>query len=339
MYKSDIVEALSRIVVSSGGPIDGLLQQTCFAREQFDKAEQEFAKSNDGANKVGHGLFNEAIQHLAKRVSQISPSGTVVELHQLGERFDKVLTDHPELEPILRPGKQAAANLAGAFDVMLQQSRRPSALAGLVTPGVALSAQFDCYRGTIQVLSSSFDDSPEEESSTIEIDGISQLVVFGDFMSLLGFLSSYASSIVGASVESAVAPAADITIRSIESGSPIRVTLGGNGKTIRFLLAMLRDAIRMPYLHLTSRGQAVQAMETLAYAKKLGVNSPEAIRHLEEAVVVATRRYAEKISSSVVVSVDGKPVAADALPLLVALPTASESDASSPLRLPNPDTP
>lgn len=137
------------------------------------------------------------------------------------------------------------------------------------------------------------------------IDGVNRLDVFAKFISILArLLGEIEQSLKGAKASSSEWGA--VTIASIESGSPIQIKLSGDGRTLRLFLTMLRDAIRLPFLYLTVRGQFLQTLETYAYARKLGVDSPEELGNLERAMVETSRAYAASMTSDVIVYVCGR---------------------------------
>jgi len=334
MYKSNIVTALTQIQGPAEGVVSGLLERLVDARSGIDEAVTEIAKNNEANIKAGCFRLHQAIQAIEQRLNEVSPSATVVELHLLGKRFDRILFDYPLLETLLRPGRQALGGLAGAFDVALQEHRNHPALINLVTPGVALARELDYYRGLIGMLSVAIDSSVTEQVSIIEIEGAERLDQFDNFIALLTKLSLIATSILNEMDNISDSSDAGVTIESIESGSPIQIRLGGKGKTLRFLLAMLRDLIRLPYLHLTKRGQFMQSIETYAYAKNLGVDTPEVLRNLEWAMSEASRIYVEKVAPNVVITIDGRNATENEPLLLSSAIREMTSKLSEPLSLP-----
>ena len=309
MYKKDIVNALKRIRLVPGGTVAGLLEHAAAAQEALAQALAEVAANNDASVRAGRERVQLAIRPLQKRISGISPSGTAIELHQLGASFDLALTDFPQLEPVLRPGRQALGHLAGAFDVAIQQNKSPPSLMGLIEPSLLLENCYLHYAGLEAVFAeSSLDGSTGRISATIELAGTDSLEVFAAYVGLLSYLASAANQLAGAIEPGSFIQESEISIVSIESGSPIQITLAGATRAVIFLLTMVRDVVRVPYQYLTPHGRAVQSMEIFAKAKELGIDSPGVLSNLDAAMIDATRQYATKIKGrDVVVSVDGKP--------------------------------
>jgi hypothetical protein len=327
MYKEDIREALKRLRLTPGGAVASLLAQAQPAAEIRDSAVAEIAANNDASVKVGRERMQAAVRTLLKRISELSPSGTVIELHQLGGKFDAVLLDYPLLDPLLRPGRQALASLAGAYDVVMQQNKTPPAVAGLIAPSVELATCYSYYSGLEQTLNASKDESVARDSlSIVEVSGAERLEALASYLGLLALLGEAAASCLR-ETEPETSEDLDLNVFAIESGSPVQITLTGSARTMRLMLTMLRDVVRVPYQHLTAHGRVVQTIETLALAKTLGVDTPEGLAHLEDAMVKAARLYSENLDDRVALKIDGRPIArksGDALRL-----TNAESDRRS----------
>lgn len=336
MYKSNIAAALSQLVNATGGVINGLLDRAIVVREMVDAAEAEIAKNNDASIKSGCAQLHEALKPIRAWLHEVSPSVVAVELHFLGAQFDKVLSKYQLLEALLRPGRQAVAGLAGAFDVALQQNRSTSSAIRLVTPSLALAEQLGTYHALIALLGGAVTDSQGKEFSIIEMDSADRLDTFAVLMSLLAYLMEIATTTIS-EIDPTGQPPSAVTIESIESGSPIQIRLGGNGKTVRFLLAMIRDAIRWPFLQFSSRGRVLQAIDTYAYANKLGINSPEVLANLERAIAHASQQYVEKLTENVAIRIDGEKVSENPPLLLPPAIPEPKLDSSGPLILPHGD--
>lgn len=309
MYKTDVVSALKRLRLIPGGTVAGLLEFANAAQEALEQALVEVAANNDQSVRAGRERVQVAIRPLHKRISGISPSGTAIELHQLGANFDLVLRDFPQLEPVIRPGRQALAQLAGAFDVAIQQNKSPPSLIGLIQPSMLLANCYLHYEGLEAAFAeSALDGSSGRISATIEIAGIDSLGAFAAYVGLLSYLASVANELEAEIEPASFVHESGISIASIESGSPIRITLAGASRAVIFLLTMVRDVVRVPYQYLTPHGRAVQSMEIFAKARELGIDSPEVLGNLDAAMIDATQQYATKIKGrDVVVSINGKP--------------------------------
>jgi hypothetical protein len=332
MYKNDIREALTRIALVTGGAVEGLLDQIRAAEAKLSTAYAEIAANNDTSIKAGCAHLQEAIRPITQRLTEISPTGTAVELHQLGTRFDGVLKDYPELEELLRPGRQATAALAGAFDLVLQQNRRPPSVIGLIAPGASLASCYVHYETLERLLTESIDARNATDSSArIEIEGADRLGAFANYMILLSHLADIAKWLVDQAEvnEGVIVAPREIRIASIESGSPIQINLNGNSKALRLLLVMLRDVIRVPYLHLSIHGRTIQAMETFARAKELGIGPGPVLDQLEEAMVQAAGTYANSFQDdSIAVTINGEHIR-DSAPRSLPAPDQSGTDEST----------
>jgi len=309
MYKSDISEGLARLALVPGGAIGGLLELLKAASAKVDSALAELVRGSGDNLKNAYSILHDALAPISARLAEISPSATVVELHQLGFQFDAVLAAYPTLELLLRPGRQAAADLAGAFDFVLQKNKGPSAVVGLFRPGTALASAYAHYDALSTILAPSETNIGEAEAASVEIDHAQEMDVFANHMGLLAYLAKTASELIGEGDVSIVNARGSVWIASIESGSPIRINLLGDGKTLRLFLTMLRDLVRLPYLYLTSHGRTLQSMETFARAKELGIDSPEVLKKLENAMNEAAKHYAGSVGRrEAFVSVNGKRI-------------------------------
>lgn len=320
MYKKDFREALKRVRLVSGGPIMGLLDQAKAAQGALKVALAEVAANNDASVRAGRDRVQGAVRPIVKRVSEFSPSGTVIEIHQLGAKFDSVFIDFPELESFFRPGRQILATLAGAFDVVMQQNKSPPVIIDLIEPSLLLANCYMHYAALEEVLNGAAEEASARDTlAIVEISGAENL---SDFAAYVGFLSRLAE--VAKSLADAVGGPSDsggeILIAGIESGSPIQITLTGGAKMLRLLLTMLQDIIRVPYQHLTAHGRVIQAMETFSEARRLGIESGEVLSQLEGAMLKAARLYSESVDShGVTVKVNGQLVSqntASSIPLI-----------------------
>ena len=316
MYKSDIKDAVDYIRLAPGGTIAGLIKVIEAAELGLHAAYADVATNNDAKVRSGRARVQEELRIVGQWFGEISPSAAAVEFHHMGSRFDAVLEKNALLEPLLRPGREALAALAGAFDIAIQQHRKPPFLLGLIAPGVALAKAYSYYDALSRLFSDAEDDG-SQESTGLTIAGADRLSVFSVYVSLLSSLADAAGSATGESGAEGISVSENnVSILSIESGSPIKISLTGGAKTLRLLAAMLRDLVRSAYQNVTVHGRAVQAMETLALARELGVDG-EAMDSLRAAVAQGARDYADTFRhEDVSLSIDGvsEPVAGLATP-------------------------
>lgn len=327
VYKSAIVEALRQLAPSNGGAVDGLLQLLGVARETLDSAAAEIAKANQESLKRGVNALNEAIAPLSRRLAEISPSMTAIELYGLSSRFDEIQGQYPELKPLILPGRRALGALSGAFDIALQHNRKLPSLIGLVTPGLALAAELEHYRALVDLHRPTDAEGAEGSAVVIEIEGAETLPKLLDFVALLTGLAKLAGRVVE-EIEHRTLPASGpIVIASIDSGSPIQIRLIG-GRSLRLLVSMLRDLIRTPYLHFTNRGRLLDALETFEYAKRLQA-PPEVLDRIVKTMQNAAERYHESIATTTTITVDGERNSAEVVETLPKVPRnmlADETD-------------
>jgi len=308
MYKSDVRTVFKKLFLISGGTIAGLLEAVAEANRDIGPVLANLASNNNQLIATAPAEFAKALKPIKQRIAGISPSGTAVELHEYGIKFDSVMAEFPMLEPVLRPGRQALAAFAGAYDVVLQKNQAPQAMTGLLLPGAALKTCLDHYAGLYSFFDKEFAEKPGEETKTIEFDTNGDL---SRFSGLIGILATLAAAASAALAQGDDSPNIDteITIVSIESGSPIQVVFQGTDKTLRLFLGMLRDIVRVPYLYLTKQGRLLQAMETMAVAKSLCIDDPETLNNIAVAMQGASRVYAEKFGDvQPTVKVDGEIV-------------------------------
>lgn len=329
MYKDDVRKASMLIALTPGGAVQGLLTQIQAAESKLNTALEEVAANNDTSVKAGRTHLQEAVRPIAQQLQDISPSATAVELHELAQKFDLILDKYPLLEGLLRPGRQALAKLAGAFDVVLQKNKNIPSITGLLAPGAALITCYEHYEALGHLFAAPVKDGEADQSSAVlELDGIDRLGAFADYIALLSRLADIGERIVETDDQRPDKLQNEIWISSIESGSPVRISLTGDSKAIRMLLAMVRDVARQPYLYFTRHGRTIQAMETLARAKELGVTSNAVLDKLNDAVVSAADDYAKSFRHEAVsVTIDGElaqPVTLD-LPAIEGMRKLGES--------------
>lgn len=312
MYKDDVRKALELIALTPGGAVQGLLIQIQTAKPKLNVALEEIAANNETSVKAGRTHLQEAVRPIAQQLQDISPSATAVELHELARKFDLMLEEYPLLEGLLCPGRQALAELAGAFDVVLQKNKNVPSIIGLLAPGAALVTCYEHYEALGYLFVVPVRDGKADQSSVVlELDGLDRLGAFADYIALLSRLADIGERIVEAANQRSDDLRNEIWITSIESGSPVRISITGDSKAIRLLLAMVRDVARLSYLRLTRHGRTIQALETLARAKELGITSDAVLDKLNDAVVLAAGDYANSFKNeSVSVSIDGQSVQA-----------------------------
>lgn len=334
MYKSDIRFALDQLTLIPGGPVEGLIQFATVADGLIKSSLTEVVANNDAGIKAAVAQMNEALKPVSRRISEISPSMTAVELHALSARFDQVLSDYEELEPLLRPGRQALGGLSGAYDVALQRHSRPPALMALVEPATELGKSLRLYRELSKVHGTTAEESSGPEA-IIELEEFELLSDFSVGLSMLNVLAKASSDTLHGMEEVGEGGVAflPVTVASIESGSPIRITLAGGSKVISLMLSMVRDVFRVPYQTFTRHGRVIQAAETLARLRELKVTSPEVERTLQAAVAEASDQYFQSISSNrPTVYVDGERLLSEQ-PLALPSPPADDDGASGPPKL------
>lgn len=309
MYKDDVRKALVRIALTPGGAVQGLLSQIKAAEPKLNGGLEEIAANNDTSVNAGRSHLQEAVRPIARHLQDISPSATAVELHELARKFDLILEEYPLLEGLLRPGREALAKLAGAFDVVLQKNKNAPSITGLLAPGAALITCYEHYEALGYLFAVPVKEEAGQSSVVIELDGVDRLGAFADCIALLSRLADIGTRIVEQSDQQSDDLRNEIWITSIESGSPVRISVTGDSKAIRLLLAMVRDVVRLPYLYLTSHGRTIQAMETLARARELGITSAAVLDKLNDAVALAADDYAKSFKHEYVsVTIDGQPV-------------------------------
>jgi len=310
MYKDDVHKALLRIALTPGGAIQGLLTQIRAAEPKLNVTLEEIAANSDTTVNAGRSHLQEAVRPIAKQLQDISPSATAVELHEMARKFDLVLEEYPSLEGLLRPGRQALAKLAGAFDVVLQKNKNVPSITGLLAPGADLTTCYEHYEalGNLFAVPAEVEEA-NQASVVLELDGVDRLGAFADYIALLSRLADIARRIVDEANQRSDDLKNEIRITSIESGSPVRISVTADSKSLRLLLAMVRDVARLSYLYLTRHGRTIQAMETLARAKELGITSDAVLDKLNDAVFSAADHYAKSFKhEDVRVTIDGQPV-------------------------------
>jgi hypothetical protein len=294
MYKNKISGVLNTLHLIPGGMLERLMEISLKSAPQLKASVEEYLSGGDkmqqGA-KRGHA----ALGSLAQLLGNHSPSAGAIELHELTVRFDSVLSEYPALESLLRPGRQALAELAGAYDVTLQQNRGAPSLFGLVSPAIELGLCYAHYQALEQLLAESDQTGTGQEVVVIEIADIDSLVALASYAGFLAHIAAIVKRILDDERDEAFASDHEIQIAAIESGSPIQITLRGSGKAVLLFLAMIRDAVRAVWLPLTPRGRTIEAMETLAKAKELGITSQEVFAKLNAAVAEASTQYAETL--------------------------------------------
>jgi hypothetical protein len=334
MYKNEVDRALSRLSLGSGTPIHRLVESLAAARISVDQSMADVLSSEESSRRSGNARLNSIIRRLGDVISEVSLSSTAIQLHQLGEQYDSLLREHPELESLLRPGRQMLAALAGSFDVVLKEQRSLQSLVAMVGPGAQLATCFDHYEAVRRLLGAQIEQESDVESTVIEIVGAEDLGVFSETVSIIAMTGKVAAEIISTHLDPEVPPPHSLRIQSIESGSPIQIKLSADSRTLRMVLAMIRDAFIFPYRKLTRRGQLLDAMETLKIARDLGVDTPQIIEILERAVSKAAERYERSIAGQVAISVNGRRIE-PTLQLELEDPDV-ESDPAFPPRLPGP---
>jgi hypothetical protein len=334
MYKSEIHDALRSLQLAPGGTIDGLLTAALKAGPKLTQALGDLASSKDGSARTASAHLQEGLVALNERLATISPSGTAIELHDLASRFDRVLTDYPMLEVLLRPGRQSLAQLSGAFDVVLQQNKRARAVTDLVGPSIELAAAYSHYAALLSLFEPGRASDREGETTTLEFDTDESVRGLAAVTGLLASLVEIVRSL--RHDQGILVLESDVELERIESGSPIQIILKGGAKALGLMMAMLRDVVRGPFQFLSTHGRAMQAMETYAYAKRLGISDPQAMANLQQAVIDSTLSYAQTLGpTNPPVKVDGVPVTAERTELLPAPADERPTEPSHP-RLPGP---
>jgi len=310
MYKDDVRKALAQIVLTPGGAVQQLLTQIQTAEPKLNVALEEIAANSDVSIKAGRSHLQEVISLIARQLQDISPSATAVELHEMARKFDLILKEYPLLEGLLRPGRQALAKLAGAFDVVLQKNKNAPSITGLIAPGSALITCYEHYEALGNLFAVPVEEGKADQLSVVlELDGVDRLGAFAGYIALLSHLADIVKQIIEKADQRSDDFRTEIWITSIESGSPVRISVIGDSKALRLLLAMVRDVARLPYLFLTRHGRTIQAMETLARAKELGITSDVVLDKLNDAVILAAKDYAKSFEHEEVgVTIDGQPV-------------------------------
>lgn len=336
MYKSEISDALGKIALTSGGAISGLIRVVSSVEDKIDGLLREVAKNNDASVRSGANQLQEVVKQISRQISEISPLRTAVELHDVSVRFDEVLTEFPELEPLLRSGRQALAELSGAYDAVLQQHSRAPAVVDLIRPATSLGRDMEHYSALAKLLKGTDKDELAGTATYIEIQGGDRLRTFAAYVAWLSSLADIAGQLVNQSSLDEPPPA-EVSIASIESGSPIKITLKGDLRVLRLVAAMIRDVLRVPYLNFTTHGRLIQSMETFALAKEFGVDSPEVLETLAEAMTEASRQYRDSIRAEAAdVVVDGAQITESATQALPP-PDADATDGHREVpRLPRP---
>ncbi|KAF1716825.1 hypothetical protein CSC74_08065 [Pseudoxanthomonas yeongjuensis] len=164
----------------------------------------------------------------------------------------------------------------------------------LIRPAIALEVAYAHY-GALKKLYPDADEyaAAAETSASIELDGLSQLRAFSDFMTMLSKLVDIAETITAARTEVSSLSDSGIWISSIESGSPIKIVFRGSAKTIGLLLAMLKDLVRTPYLLWSKQGNLIQTMETYTMMRDLGIDDPIVVANVRDAIRKTSQRYSE----------------------------------------------
>lgn len=340
MYKSDLRNAFSSIDLVSGGGVEQLLSELEKSAVKAYAALGAFSRNSNSATKEGAAQLTEALSGVQSMLSRISPSSLVVELNKLGSGFDEVMRTYPGLEAALRPGRQALAALSGAYDVFLQKNKSYPTTVGLFGPGLELATCYKHYRALETLFEESKSDYLEGDgTATLEISGAERLSRFTMFSGMLFHLVVASEALAQENlspVESGLE--SPLRITSIESGSPIQISISGGAKALQMLLTMIRDVIRVPYLHLTSPGKAIHSMEIFARARELGIDSPDVLHNLEKAMETATRIYSESIKDGGgYVAIDGVAINREtpmALPYFEAMDAIDEA---SPTMLEGPE--
>lgn len=297
MYKSEIVKVIGELYLESNGLLRKLLETLASQRPQIDSVSYEIAAaSNDAGLRAASAHMNSIGQRISQHLGEISPFAIAIEIHQLSSRFDGAVANYPELEEFLDSGRQSISRLSGAFDLVLRGKSIP-ALLGLVPPAEELVTEYRNYAVFSALLEGRESSSGIEASTFVELVGGERIEVFSALIRVLSFLAASAESAIrGGEFDSSSGDG--IRVSSIESGSPIRIKLSANSKCLSLFLAMLRDVFRVPYLSLTKHGRVVQAMETLALAKTLGIESEEALENLKQSVVGASAQYADSFRAT-----------------------------------------
>lgn len=309
MYKSELEEALAGLLPAPGTPIEGLIKEAAKAETSLAPVLDDFLLTGNNANKAinSYSSAHGALATLGNWIAQISAYGMAVEFHELGKRFDDVLLKRPGLEPLLRPGRQALAELSGKFDAVLKHNKHPSSLIGLLKPAAMLATCFAFYAAVKNLFSNEFysEKSDDDGSVVIEVAGADSLGAFATYISMLSYLAGVAAEVLSEVDGATDSSLLELRIESIESGSPVQIKLFGDGRTIRFLLTMLKDAIHSR----TPHGRLQKAIDTLACAKKVGIKSPELLKRLEDAVAITGDQYVASLREhDVTVSIDGQAV-------------------------------
>lgn len=323
MYKQDLHRALSMIQLPIDAPARYLIDALESAQEKVVLSLELFSRNNEAATREASSKLAEAHASVHAAISQVSPSSIAINLNELSTKFDKVISEYPALEPLLRIGRNSVQALLDAYDSFLQKNRSHPSMVALYEPASELATCYWHYDSIVKL----FKEQPvaisnEQATASIEIDGADTLTQFTLFSAMLYQLTTAAEQLLSRSLSES-GDTETPRIISIESGSPIRINLKGSAKVLTLLLTMIRDVVRLPYILWTSQGQAIRAMEIFSRAKELGINSPEVLHNLENAMARATRVYASSIKDGeFTVIVNGKPADEDQSPdPLLRIPT------------------
>jgi len=168
VYKSEIEKALETIALAPDGLAAGLIQHAVGVEANAISVLENFLSAgldSNSANKM-QSAMHSALSPLSAWIAKMSPMGIGIELHGLGVRFDKLLTEKQSLEPLLQPGRQALGELSGAFDVVLQRNKHPSSLLGLIRPAAALATCYAHYTA-LRTMFSQLNDLGDEDDLVV----------------------------------------------------------------------------------------------------------------------------------------------------------------------------
>ena len=311
MYKSDLYRALSGIQPPRGGTIIQILRAVEAATPKLFSTLADLVSSNSAKLASASSLANQHLSAVSTTLSQISPSAVAIELHEFSRKLDETMAEFAEIREFLLPARQALSELSGAFDVVLQQSRRASSLVQLIEPCLQLSVCLRNYEGLAESLQKYGEQVPPIDSNAvIEFAEVSSIEEIARQFEALSTLTSATEHFFANHVDSDGSDSM-IVVRSIETGSPIRISIFGNSKVVQMLLSMIKDASRLAYLRSTDHGRAIQSMETYAKAKELGIESEEALNELKSAIIIATKAYSRSLNGREGgISIDGHAVGA-----------------------------
>jgi hypothetical protein len=333
MYKSDISYVLARIGLDVEGPIVTLMDAVKDLNDDYNNAIALLAQNSDPALKNAANQMASVLNRVKVVLSGISPFQIAGAFRDYQEFVFRATLDYPRLGPMLAPWGSAISQLAAAYDRGLQKQWPPSMIPSLFDPCKKLRALGETFSGIDLALGQPAAAEENELPTFVELAGTERLQAFAAAVHLFDELAK--ASIAALENDSVIESGeGEIFIASIESGSPIKIVFGGNGKAIQLFFSLLRDVGRFFYQNFTPHGRVQQSMETLGQAKKLGIKSPEVLKTLNDTVLSAAKQYAHSIESmDVSISANGKPINPKNEPERLLLEAPNESAGN---RLPRP---